>query len=203
MGPTEAIATRPPHARRGPAGRFRHPWRTTLTLLVAVVGAASPISAQETGSLEELSRSGALQEGDQIYVTVGDGRRLKGTLMELSPTTLAITKGDAHLTVPAAEVRRIERGDSLANGVLIGAGIGAALTCLAHPGCGSAPVAVTTHVIFDHGAVGLLLLGAGVGALVDARWHRTLYDVPFGTAQLSIDPIVSRERAGAGLTLKW
>ena len=117
MRPTEAVATRPPHSRRGRSGPFRHPWRTTLTL--------------------------------------------------------------------------------------IGAGIGAALTCLAHPGCGSAPVAVTTHVIFDHGAVGLLLLGAGVGALVDARWHRTLYDVPFGTAQLSIDPIVSRERAGAGLTLKW
>ncbi|MCY4027537.1 MAG: hypothetical protein OXH75_14660 [Acidobacteria bacterium] len=203
MRPTEAIATRPPYFRRGPAGRFRHPWRTTLTLLVAVVGAASPIAAQETGSLEELSRSGALQEGDRIYVTIGDGRRLKGTLLGLSPTMLAITKGDAHVTVPAADVRRIERGDSLANGVLIGAGIGAALTCMAHRGCGSSPIAVTTHVLFDHGAVGLLLLGAGVGALVDARWHRTLYDVPFGTAQLSIDPIVSRERAGAGLTVKW
>ena len=203
MRPIEAIATRPPHSRRGPAGRFRHPWGATLTVLIAVVGAASPIAAQETGSLEELSRSGALEEGDQIYVTVGDGRRLKGTLMGLSPTTLAIRKGDAHLTVPARDVRRIERGDSLANGVLIGAGIGAALTCMAHRGCGSAPIAVTSHVIFDHGAVGLLLLGAGVGALVDARWHRTLYDVPFGTAQLSIDPIVSRERAGAGLTVTW
>ena len=104
--------------------------------------------------------------------------------------------------MPAARVRRIQRPDPLLNGVLIGAGVGAALTCTAHPGCGSAPVAVTAHVIADHGIVHLLLLGAGIGALVDARWHRTLYEAS-ETARLSVTPLASTRRAGAGLTVRW
>ena len=158
MTTTETAARSPVNALRRSARQRRYSPPTLL--LLAIVWAPPVTKAQEPGSLQELMHAGELRKGDGVYVTDAGGRRLKGTLTDLSSSLLTLTRGDTAWSVPAARVRRIQRQDSLLNVVLIGAGVGAALTCMAHPGCGSAPVAVTAHVVADHGAVHLLLLGA-------------------------------------------
>ena len=198
MAPTETTTTSCDRARL----RFACRRRSLLLLLLAMAGIAPATEAQEAGSPEELLRAGELRTGDGIYVTDGDGRRLKGTFVDLSPAGLTIEAGDMTWTVPARDTRKIERQDSLLNGVLIGATVGAALTCRLHPGCGSHPVSVTMHTLVGHGAVHLLLVGAAIGALADGLWHRTLYEAS-ATARVSVSPLVSRERAGAGLTVRW
>ena len=81
----------------------------TLSMLVAV--------AQDVAvSLGELLHAGSLQPGQGIYVTDAAGRRLKGTLSDVSSAGLVVTHGGQAWTVAVADVRRIERQDPLANG---------------------------------------------------------------------------------------
>ena len=202
MMPTEATAPHRPYPRHHAAQRRRRSRHTTLLLVLALAGAVPPIEAQETGPLQDLSRTGELRAGDRIYVTDADGKRRRGRLLDLTPTALTIATRDEDWTLPGSEVERIERRDSLLNGALIGAGVGLVLNCMPHPGCWGNPVAVGLHVAIDHGYPYFILAGAAVGALVDAGRLTTLYRAS-GTARVSVAPLVSPEGAGAGLTVKW
>ena len=108
----------------------------TLSMLLPGVAVAQDLAV----SLDELLRAGSLQPGAGVYVTDAAGRRLKGTLGEVSSTGLVVTHRGQAWTVAGADVREIELQDPLANG--IGYGMAAvagpiSAVCLAggsHPG---------------------------------------------------------------------
>src|SRR3954454_15117880 len=68
--------------------------------------------------------------GEEIIVTyAGSGQELRGRMVELSPTSLAILVNGQRVEVPIGDVLRIEvRYDSLKNGTIIGAAILGGLT---------------------------------------------------------------------------
>ena len=122
---------------------------------------------------------GALQEGSPIAVTTTTGTRLEGEFKSLAPPVLIVTTRAGATAVLLADVARIagrSDGDTLANGILIGAGIGlgAAVSILAALGSQDGHVLPSAKV-----GAPLLLAGAGglIGGLIDrARRHeRILY----------------------------
>ena len=90
----------------------------TLSMLLLLPGVA--VAQDVAVSLDELLRSGSLQLGEGVYVTDATGRRLKGTLSDVSSTGLVVTHRGQSWTVAAADVRRIDLQDSLRNGTAYG-----------------------------------------------------------------------------------
>ena len=140
----------------------------TLSMLLPGVAVAQDVAV----SLDELLRAGSLQPGEGVYVTDAAGRRLKGTLSDVSSAGLVVTHRGQAWTVAVADVQRIDLQDPLANG--IGYGMAAvagpiAAVCLAggsHPG-------ECTYVLLY--AFPVVALGGVVGAVVDALRHKTVY----------------------------
>jgi hypothetical protein len=105
----------------------------TLPMLVGSLALlwAVPAHAQDVAnSFQQLS--GVIKPGDTIYVTDRGGVTIKGTLAELSASTLRIRVGrdrsaQAH-SLPEGTVNNIvvERADPLWNGPLVGFAVGAA-----------------------------------------------------------------------------
>ena len=101
------------------AGRILRELIGLLTLsMMALPGVA--VAQDVAASLDELLRSGSLQPGEGVYVTDAAGRRLKGTLSEVSSTGLVVTQREQAWTVADADVREIELQDSLRNGIAYG-----------------------------------------------------------------------------------
>jgi hypothetical protein len=101
--------------------------------------------------------------GEEVIVThAGSGVELRGRLVELSSTSLAILVDGQRREIPIDDVLRIDsRKDSLKNGTLIGLGIFAGLAVLTCPEIDSAGWC----------AYGIALnagMGAAIGAGIDA-----------------------------------
>jgi hypothetical protein len=94
-----------------------------LTLLLLPVAAAAQ---QPASSLDDLLRSGELRPGDDVYITDATGHRLPANVTDVSPSLLAVTDGRDTWAVAEIDISKIERRDSLQNGIWIGiaAGIG-------------------------------------------------------------------------------
>lgn len=115
----------------------------------------------------------ALRPGAPIVVVTTTAIQTEGEFRALTPPTLVVTTSAGPVRILMTDVARIavrSRGDSLANGILIGAGIGigAALAILAAVGSQDdyiLPSAKTGAPLLLGGA------GAAVGALID-RAHR-------------------------------
>ena len=72
------------------AGRILRKLIGVLALsMMALPGVA--VAQAVAVSLDELLRSGSLQPGEGVYVADAAGRRLKGTLSEVSSTELVVT----------------------------------------------------------------------------------------------------------------
>ena len=98
------------------AGRILRELIGVLALsMMALPGVA--VAQDVAVSLDELLlRSGSLQPGEGVYVTDAAGRRLKGTLSDVSSTGWWVTHRGQAWTVAAADVREIDLQDSLRNG---------------------------------------------------------------------------------------
>jgi hypothetical protein len=111
-----------------------------------------------------------LTAGDRVIVTGTQQEIIKGTLQDLSSSSLRVlVEGHPH-DVALQNVWRVERRsrDSLLNGVLIGAAVGATLflkyyseNALCQGGCQ-----------FESGALAMVGIGAAAGAGVDALMTR-------------------------------
>ena len=130
-----------------------------------------PIAGVIRGSWERIQ---GLQSGSPLIVTLKTGDRLEGAFKALSPGALTLTnRAGKEFSVPRSEVGtiRTQVRDDLANGALIGAGIGfgAALSVLAIVGSRDGYVLLSAK----WGAP-LLLSGVGslVGLLVDRAQNR-------------------------------
>ena len=117
---------------------------------------------------------------EEVVVTQSaSGEELRGRLVELSPTTLAMLVNGRRIDLPLDSVIRIDvRNDSLKNGTAIGAVIMGSLTalgCAVGEGRGSQ---CATALVFNTG-IGALM-GAGVDALHKGR--TPIYSKPAAVA---------------------
>ena len=149
------------------------------------------------GSFDELLQAGSLRPGDGVFVTDTTGRRLKGTVSDLSSTALVATHEGEAWTAAAADLHRVERQDTLANGIAYGVLIATGSLvglCVANGGsrCG--------HFLYYMPYVPIL--GGVVGLVVDAHRHKTIYRAA-GSTRVAVVPMVSHERLGAQVSVGW
>src|SRR4051812_13822574 len=135
--------------------------RTPLTFVLLVALAMTPAPAfagqnRPTTAGEEV-----------IVVQAGSGQELRGHLVELSSTTLAMLVQGQRVEVPIDDVLRIDgRKDSLKNGTLIGLGVFGGLSPLSCAEVSSA--GWCAYMVGANAAVGAAI-GAGIDALHKGR----------------------------------
>lgn len=142
--------------------------------------------------------------GDTVYVRTADGSRIEGKVDAFDGEVLRVDERTMSLSGSEGEkVDRIELrvDDSLKNGALIGAGIGASLVvlaCVTEEGCETgAAIAVGA---FYAGA------GAGLGALFDALKHerQLIYVAPVSSGpRVGFAPFLGRDRMAFNIVVSF
>lgn len=168
-----------------------------------------PLSAQERREKPpQVSRSAEglayrMRFGDTISLRTPSGGKITGRVEDFDGDELLIDGKTFRLS--RGEVREIEVkvDDSLANGALIGAGVGTGLalaTCVALSGDGND---CAEFALFFGGVYAGA--GAGLGALVDAlhQGREVVYVAPSAASErkLSIVPLFTRDKKGVLFSL--
>jgi len=172
-----------------------------FSLLLALPSAAS---AQGLARSFEQLRS-LIQPGDTARVIDAGGHEVRGRVRYLSPSLLVLQVGGAPRSFLEADVARIERrrNDSLANGVRLGATVGAGLSALAGVAAarrhGYPPRAVVPYV-------GLLggIVGGTAGAVFDAAHaeERVVYSRHGVPSRVSLHTSLGPDRQGILATVR-
>src|SRR5262245_6457407 len=184
-------------------------WCVAATLFAVIALSISDPSlaqAQDASSFEQLQKT--VQPGDTLLVTDKSGKVVKGKAEQVSGTSLSLKTGGRRLDFAEADLVEIktQRGDSLANGALIGSlASGAPIAILAaaasHPNdicCSGGDVALVS--------AGFAGVGAGVGAIVDAlhKHKETVYSRARNpTARFYIGPMMTSSRKGVQLAIRF
>lgn len=180
----------------------------TATIVCLWLVAPGTVTAQGIAtSYQELRL--LVRTGDKVTVIDHAGQKTSGRITDLSPTSLALMVDGRPREWREAEVATITKrhGDSLANGALIGLGVGA----------GFAAVAIGISAaddIYDDvnaGEVAAVIaiyggIGAGIGTGIDAliSRHRVIFERKSGPAvSLMITPQFGPARAGARLSIRF
>jgi len=146
--------------------------------ILAALLLMSPVRSASAADTWEQLRD--LPVDARLTVTLKTGQMIKARFKGLQPDALVVTDRRGRLSdVPRTDIRKVHVDDSLANGALVGAGIGlgasAAILGIAGKGEG--------HVL-QSAKWGAPLLLSGIGALAGAlidRAHtrrRIVYEVP-------------------------
>jgi hypothetical protein len=165
---------------------------------------AGPVTTP-AASFEQLIAEGAIQPHQTVYVTDAWGHRVKGRLGELRSGSLVLMQGSRRIQMTEADVNRIERGDSLQNGLWLGLGAGVAAAWIApHLFC-DLPDDECAAIVF--GAIGLPSIAAGTvaGALVDAAIKKTVFQFAGtqGSARIQVSPMLGGRWAGVLATIRF
>jgi hypothetical protein len=142
--------------------------------------------------------------GDTVFVTDATGREVKGKVVDLSASSLALRSGSERQEFPAAQVRARtwQKPDSLVNGLLIGLCVGAGVGFVM--GWGIAEDDANEALVGTvFGLVGAGIgVGAGVGidALIPGK-KILVYRAPSSpsAARISIAPILLPTRQGVAV----
>ena len=141
-----------------------------------------------------------------VYVVDDAGVETSGKFLRVNPDSLVLLVNDREVPFEAARVRRIQmRGDSLRNGLIIGAVVGIGLGAVtagmsdcpgdnSSGGCPGFRVAALAVSTAFYGGV-----GAGIDALIVGR--TTVYDAQAARSRSGVLP--SRERAAVTARLRW
>ena len=170
----------------------------TITLVLAALAVTASLAEAQRVSFDRLALQ--LDQGDPVTVTDSDGRRLRGRIVDLSASTLALEADGLRRDLSRGDVSVIQRRerDSLKNGAAIGFASG---------------VAILVGLIVPDGDLsptGFMLLGslfgaagAGVGAGLDAPQEesRVVYRAAPSNRRLAVSPVVSPERQGVAVSL--
>jgi hypothetical protein len=168
-----------------------------------------PISAtaqEAASSFDQLRASGLAKEGDTVDVTDASGARVKGRIADLGATSLVLLTGHStRRDFSEMTVTKIQRRDSLANGILIGLGVGAALGVVSVNSLCNLPdpecAAIVTLAIALPSTAG----GAILGAVVDGLIRKIVYIAPRPThsVRLGLSLMQSRDRTGAAISVRF
>jgi hypothetical protein len=179
---------------------MRHSFALVLSLVIPTIASAQPVAT----SFEELGRH--LRPGTTLTVTDDTGRQTKGTLGELTPSSLVLLVGrDAQRVIlPQANVVRVTRQGSRALGTLIGFGAGALAGFLfgeatgTHEDCEGWGLDACSLV----GLLGGAGIGAAAGALASGG-TRTLYQARSRAPALALTPRLSTRTAGLAVSMRF
>lgn len=170
--------------------------RGMAAILLANVLASSAEAQELAGSFDQLRV--LVTKGETVTVTDSADRQVKGSILELSPSSLALMVDGTPRTFLEADVAAIRqrRPDSLANGAKWGLAVGASLGILA---------GLTLTSEYDAGAIGFMSalaaiyggLGAGAGAGLDAlhSGNQVIY-ARRRASSISLRPVLVPGRTG-------
>jgi hypothetical protein len=172
-------------------------------LLLVISSPALPQTP--ASSFEQLIAEGAIRPNATVYVTDNWGQRVKGRLGELHPGSLVLMQGSRKIQMTEADVNRIQRGDSIQNGLWLGLGVGVAAAWIApHLVC-DLPDDECAAIVFA--AIGLPSIAAGgvTGALVDAAIKKTIFQYAGvrSSAAIQVSPVLVGRRAGVRATIRF
>lgn len=179
--------------------------RLIAILLLVFTLTPSPARAQQAVTSFDALR-GLVKSGDTITVSDKAGIEATGRVEDLTSSVLVLRVGTESRRFTEPDVSRIRqrRADSLVNGTLIGAAVGAGLGVIGASSCGGDPY-LCTEAAGASIALGAGL-GAGIGVAVDAalRSTRVVYERPETRAvTLHVAPVLGRRRVGAALSLVY
>ncbi len=166
-----------------------------LFLMIGVaVGMSEPIAAQTIPAESFADLQKLLRPGQQVIVRDQADRKQVGRfvsmttydiLLEFAPRRQAEQRSFAE-----DAVSRVDIADSDLNGVLIGGGIGLAVTVYQTARCDDCDAAI---VLFGGGVN--VSVGVVIGGLVDHLMHKTVFASP-RARHVHFEPLVGYSRAG-------
>ena len=145
--------------------------RTMTVVLIALLTATLPLDAAEPAALNDWQNVQALPFGADLRISLERAQTVRGRLESVTEDKLELRLPDGkHRTVDASQVVRIHRihKDSIANGALIGLGVGAAAGAIAGAVQDPERTDLTrsgSALIF--GSLGAAI-GTGIGAIADS-----------------------------------
>ena len=167
------------------------------------------------GAQTEAEIPAGVKDGQKVLITTDSGKELNGRITDIGTDRLSIQAGKDRTTITFAQIVRIDRPrDTLANGALIGLGVGAALTLGAMAsedascdpedmvgffGCSNPTAGGYAAGALIGGGLGTAL-GVGIDALI--RRKREIYRRG-DTARVTVAPVVSPRAGGAVLSVSW
>jgi hypothetical protein len=173
--------------------------------LLLLIVSAPAMSQTPAASFEQLIAENAIQPNATVYVTDLWGQRVKGKLGEVRPGSLVLMQGSRKIQMSEADVTRIQRGDSLQNGLWLGVGAGLVAASIAPSLVCDLPDDECAAIVFA--AIGLpsIVAGTVTGALVDAAIKKTVFQYagPQGSAQVQVSPVLGRRRTGVLATIRF
>jgi hypothetical protein len=161
--------------------------------------AGAQTSVQSFDQLQQV-----LKAGQTVVVTDTNGRETKGKVRDVSASSLVILSS-ATRTFAEPAVLIIRRTDSLANGTLIGLGIGAAVGFLGM----ASTYHQDTEAVYFWFYIGSWLspaAGAALGAIADhARGNELVYIAPTraGAGKVTVSPLFSKRAAGLSVSFRF
>lgn len=180
-------------------------WQLIGACALLLMIAAPALAQTPAASFEQLIAEDAIEPHQIVYVTDARGYRVKGRLGELRPGSLVMRQGSRTIQMTEADVKRIERGDSLQSGLWLGLGGGVAAAWIApHLFC-DLPDEECAAIVFA--AIGLPSIACGTvaGVLVDAAMRKTIFQFAGtrGSARIQVSPVLGGRRAGVLATLRF
>src|SRR5262245_4199999 len=155
-----------------------------------------------------------VKTGQTVWAVMADGHEIKGKVIDFSQTSLEITHKGQSMSVPLADLERIEVRDSVKNGAKIGAVPGAIVlgflfgaaaefsACpLLDPRPCDSNAGAWTVVGGAAGAGAGWLIGAGIDRLIPGR--KVVYLSNGATAHVTVSPAVGPRGAGARVSVSW
>ena len=143
-------------------GRLRR-----LGLIVVVGAVASTLHPAPAGAQAvPADQAPRIERGEAVHVLDRAGRPIEGRVLDVSDAALVVAWRGTRVEILYADVARLERDDSLWDGVANGLLAGAFVSWEAS--------AVTSCVVGWHCTVGLTSAYAGLGALLDRNRRETV-----------------------------
>lgn len=175
------------------------------TCVLPLMISAPALAQTPAGSFEQLIADGALQPHQTVHVTDAWGQRIKGRLFELRPGHLVLTHGGQTIEMTEADVTRIQRADSLQDGLWLGFGAGLAAAWIAPHFFCDLPDDECAAIVFA--AIGLPSIAGGTaaGAIIDAAIKKTVFQVGGrrDAVRMQVSPLLGGGRAGALATIRF
>jgi hypothetical protein len=181
---------------------------TTRLPTVVIVITLLPITLAAQGPATTFDALRAtLQPNDRVRVTHADGHRSRGRVQRITDTDVTVRptsgfrgrRSGADLTYSEGDVLEIKRTDSLGRGFAIGMTTGLGLGSV---GCFRGnQTDCALSLIFA--APPLMLIGMGVGALIDRSINETIFRGSQAKPVVSLVPHVGRRATGVSLALTF
>jgi len=180
--------------------------RQLIGACVLLVTSSAPALAQTpAGSFDQLIADDAIKPHQTIDVTDVWGQRVRGRLFEVRPGSLVLMQGSQKIEMSEADVSRIQRRDSVQDGLWLGFGAGVAAAWVApHFFCGSPDPECAAQVF---AAIGLPSIAGGMvaGTVIDAAIKKTVFQ--FGgrrdTVRMQMSPVLGGRGARALATIRF